>query len=235
MSKIKISLISMVWKRPEIFEMFALGVKSWQIPDDFQLSVIIAGSEGNVSKKMVEAHGFQYIEVPNQPLAIKANAPLSIVRDNGSDYVLCMGSDDILHPDLFTMYCNIMRKGVDFMGVLDFYFYDTTTGKASYWGGYNDRRKGLTCGAGRVLSKRILDLWKWKIWEVKHSHILDNSMDDKLKDVEHKHCTFKMRDYDLFAVDVKSTTNMTPFELWPNSRFIPAQTLTKKFPYLCAE
>lgn len=239
MSKIKISLISLVWKRPEIFEMFATGIKEMKkaMPKDFHLDVIIAGSEGDRSRKMVEAHGFIYIECPNYPLANKANAPLSLARIINPDYVLCMGSDDILHPDTFVMYCDLMRKGVDFMGVLDFYFYDTTSGKSSYWGGYKEPyRVGRTCGAGRVLSRRILDLWKWKIWEVKHNHILDNSMDEKLKNVEHKSCTFKLRDFNLYAVDVKSTTNMTPFELWPNSRFISSETLIKKFPYLlCAE
>jgi glycosyltransferase involved in cell wall biosynthesis len=231
---IKIAVVSMVWKRPEIFELFAQGIKAWVIPPDFKLSVFIAGSEGRTSRAMVEKHGFQYLEAPNQPLAQKANRSISMAK--GHDYVICMGSDDILHPDTFTTYCNIMRKGVDFIGVQDFYFYDTTTGKASYWGGYKEPyRIGRTCGAGRVLSKRILDLWKWHVWEVKHNHILDNSMDEKLKHMEHKSCIFKLKDYDLFAADVKSTTNMTPFELWPNSKYINPKILTDKFPYLCAE
>jgi hypothetical protein len=233
--KIKLSIVSMVWKRPEVFEIFAKGIHDLKVPPDFELSVFISGSEGRTSKTMVERHGFKYIEIPNQPLARKANASLALARD--SDYVLCVGSDDILHPDTFTTYCEIMRQGVDFIGVLDFYFYDTTTGKASYWGGYTEPyRKGRTCGAGRVLSKRILDLWKWQVWEVKHNHILDNSIDKKLKNVEHKSCVFKLRDFGLFATDVKSTTNMTPFELWPNSKYINPKILTDKFPYLkCAE
>lgn len=232
----KIAIVSLVWKRPEVFEMFAQGIHALKIPKDVQVQVFISGSEGSTSRIPVESHGFQYVEIPNQPLAKKANAPLRFAKKWDADYVLCMGSDDVLSPELFLLYIDIMRKGVDFMGVLDFYFYDTTTGKASYWGGYNDRRAGLTCGAGRVLSRRILELWNWSVWESKHNHILDNSMDEKLRDIEHRSCTFRMKDYDLYAVDIKSSTNMTPFELWPNTRYVKSELLTKKFPFIvCAE
>ena len=176
--RIKLAIITAVWKRPEIFEMFAQGIHALaptfeRLNIDYQ--VFVAGSEGKDSKEMVLKHGFHYSEAPNQPLAAKVNAPLHWAKHWGADYVLCVGSDDILSPELIEIYISAMRRRADFIGVTDFYFYDTVTKKAAYWGGYREPfRRGVTCGAGRVISKRLLDLWQWKIWETRHNSVLDN-------------------------------------------------------------
>lgn len=231
----KIAICSLVWQRPEIFEMFAKGIHALSHPD-VQIKVFIAGSEGEKSRKMVEAQGFSYIEIANSPLAAKANAPIRLAKEWGADYVLCTGSDDIMSIELFNMYVEITKQQPDFVGVTDYYFYDTTTRTATYWGGYREEyRKGRTCGAFRMLSKRVLKEWNWKVFENNHSAVLDNSMDQKLRVMDHKSCTFSMKKYGVLAIDVKSSVNMTPYELWDNTKKIDPKILTDKFPYICAE
>lgn len=240
--RLKLAIITAVWKRPEVFKMFAQGIHA--LAPTFErlnvdCQVMIAGSEGSLSKNMVLEQGppfNTYSETENQPLAQKVNLPLRAARTWGADYVLCVGSDDIISPELMELYIGAMRKNADFIGVTDFYFYDTLTKTAAYWGGYREPfRKGVTCGAGRVISKRLLDLWQWKIWETKHNSVLDTSIDEKLKAVEHKQCIFAMKDYGVMAVDIKSSTNMTPFKMWDNTKKIDAKILTQKFKMLCAE
>jgi len=233
MKRIKLAIVSGVWKRPEVFEMFAQGIHELEKMKQLEIVTIISGSEGEKSKKMVENHGFDYVEIPNQPLAVKMNAPVYRAKDLKVDFVLCLGSDDIISPELMEIYIDGMRKKADFIGVTDFYFYDTTTKKSIYWGGYKEPyRSGCTCGAGRILSKRLLNVWNWNLWETKHSHILDNSIDEKLRTTDHSSYTFAMADYNVFALDVKSSVNMTPFKLWPNSQFINNSVLENKFPYV---
>ena len=111
----KISLVTGVWKRPEVFEMFAKGVHNLNI----ELEVIVAGSEGETSRKMVDAHGFHYIEIANQPLAKKMNATTLKAMELGSDYVVCMGSDDIMSPELMQQFIECMNKGYDYIGITD--------------------------------------------------------------------------------------------------------------------
>lgn len=232
---IRVAIVTAVWKRPEIFELFARGIHELKRGIGAEIPVIVAGSEGTKSRKMVEAHGFTYIEVPNDPLATKVNAPMLIAKDAKVDYVLCMGSDDIITPELFKVYEEYMRQGYDFIGVLDWYFYDTVSRKAAYWGGYRDeRRKGHTCGAGRLLSVRILNLWNWQPWEIKDSKVLDNSMQNKLKTTPHSIATFTLKEKNVLALDIKSSTNMTPFQLWDNTSYINADVIKNKFPYVCA-
>lgn len=229
----KIAICTAVWKRPEIFKMFAEGFKKLGAG----IELIVAGSEGNISRELVlscapEAH---YIEIPNDPLATKMNATTLKARDLGADYVICVGSDDIITPELLKVYIEYMRQGFDYIAVLDWYFYDTVTKKAAYWGGYIDGRKGHTCGAGRVLSSELMAKWNWQPWEIKDSKVLDNSMQNKLKRTAHSAVTFSLKEKGVFAIDVKSSTNMTPFALWPNTKYIDVKQIKKHFPYVCAE
>lgn len=234
--KIKIAICSAVWKRPAVFEMFAKGIKILMEKTEIEYKVFISGSEGSLSKKMVEKYGFTYIEIPNDPLAAKVNAATYAAQFFNPDYILCIGSDDIISPELMKVYETYMRKGIDFIGVTDFYFYDTTSKQAAYWGGYRDeRRKGHTAGAGRLISKRLMALWDWGPWENKDSKVLDNSMQNKMRNTPHTIEIFSLKEKGVFALDIKSATNMTPFKLWDNTSYIDAGLIKNKFPYICAE
>lgn len=241
--KIKLAIVASAWKRPEVFEMFLKGIRflSDKCPQ-FELNLVISGSfqdEGfdfnnRVFENMMKKRkGIKYIEIPNEPLAAKVNATTYACKNLGVDYVLCLGSDDIMTPELLNEYAIHMRNGVDFIGVTDFYFYDTVSGKSLYWGGYTEPyRKGHTAGAARALSARLLRQWDWMPWENKDSHVLDKSMQDKLKVTPHTIHTFSMKEKNLFALDIKSETNMTPFAKWNNSEFIDTKIIKEKFHFI---
>lgn len=229
----KIAIVTGIWKRHDIFEMCAKGIQLLQQQTDCEISVIVSGSEGNTSKQLVEKHGFTYIEIPNEPLAIKMNAPVLMAKQLNADYVFCIGSDDIISPELFSIYVEQAKRGIDFVGVTDFYFYDTISKRVIYWGGYReDWRKGHTCGAGRLISKRLLDLWQWKLWEVKHNLILDNSIQDKLAATPHTEMIFSIKENGVYALDIKSKENMTPFAMWDNTVDADWSIIEKYFNYI---
>ncbi len=233
--KIRLAIVTSIWKRHDIFELFAKGVKNLiEKCDQFEISVVVSGSEWIKSHDLVRVlHEFQYIEIPNEPLAAKVNATTYACKDLNVDYVLCVGSDDIISPELLNEYAIHMRNGIDFIGVTDCYFYDTVSKKSLYWGGYREPyRKGHTTGAFRALSARLLSQWDWMPWENKDSLVLDKSMQDKLRVTNHTIHTFSMKEKGLFALDIKSSTNMTPFEKWDNAEFIDSNELLKKFDYV---
>ena len=231
--KLKVAIVSAVWGRKEVFEMFAKGINHLIENMDIEFHVIIAGSEWDESKKMVQKHGYTYIEIPNEPLATKHNSTTYACRNLGVDYILCLGSDDIISLELMKEYEIHMRNGVDFIGVTDFYFYDTVSKKSSYWGGYREKfRLNHTCGAGRVISNRLMKHWDFMPWENKHSKVLDNSMEQKLSEISHTKKIFSLKEKGLFGLDIKSSTNMTPFQLWDNTEFIDSQIIKEKFKYI---
>ena len=233
-SGLKIAIVTGVWQRPEIFELWANGVDYLIRNSPHEYAVIVAGSEGRKSEQMVRRRGYTYIEHPNQPLAAKMNATTLMAKQSGCDYVLCVGSDDVIHPTLMDQYTQRMNNGVDFIGVTDFYFYDIQTKRALYWRGYREQyRKGVTAGAGRLISARLMKAWNWQPWEVRHNHVLDNSMEEKLRSIPGFSIdTFSLESTGSYALDIKSATNMTPFKVWDNSIEINANNLIKQFDYV---
>lgn len=250
---IKLAIVTSVWKRPEVFRMFIKGIHELMMEcDQFEIKLIVSASiydtddtweddesfvvdSGIVSRFGLKelSKKFQLIEIPNEPLAAKVNATTYACRNLGVHYVMCMGSDDILSPELLNAYIPYMRKGIDFIGVTDGYFYDTVSGKSLYWGGYREAfRKGHTLGAFRALSARLLECWNWMPWENKDSNGLDKSMQDKLKVTPHTIETFSMKSKGVFGLDIKSSTNMTPFAKWDNADFIDSEIIKKEFSYI---
>ncbi len=232
----KITIISAVWQRPHVFRLFAEGLHKLIDAHSTEVTfrVIIAGSEGEKSQKMVTDEGFDYVEAPNDQLAKKFNATTRMAKGDNPDFVLLLGSDDIISADTFQIYLDKIKEQpkIDFIGLTDFYFYDLNTGKAAYWGGYADHRKGAVCGAGVLVSRNLMRLWGWAPWSPKHNHILDDSINIKRKRTPHKDYTFSLKEHGVVSVDLKSNTNMTPFELWPNTNFIDSQIITDEFSFI---
>lgn len=227
----KISILTAVWKRPEVFELFVKGITP--LLELADVKVIVAGSEGEKSRKMVESAGYEYIEIDNQPLSKKMQSTADRAREYELDYVFCMGSDDVIQPDLFKLYLSTAEDGRDYIGCLDWYFYELHTGRATYWGGYRERyNKGILCGAGRMLSRNILNKMDWKLW-TGHDAVLDTSMDINLK--RHKYysqSSIRLTDYGLYGVDLKSKVNMTPMAMWDNTHLASPVVLREALPHL---
>jgi hypothetical protein len=211
--------------------MFAKGAQTLNKHADIR--VFVAGSEGHQSKSIVQNFGFEYMEIQNDPLATKMNYTVQVAAKWNPDYFMMLGSDDILHPDLFAYYIFMATNGrYDFIGVTDFYFYNIATKQASYWGGYRESyRKGCTCGAGRMISYSLMQKWNFEPFKIKHSKILDNSMDEYFRTNPVKSHTFSLKETGLFGLDIKSDVNMTPFQLWDNTQLIDASIITEKFNY----
>ena len=226
----RLAIVTGIWKRYDIFKIWCDGINKLiqNAPDALDIEVIVAGSEGIHSRTPVEANGYTYIETSNYPLSEKMNKTIIKAKELQCDYVLCLGSDDIITVDLLHKYYEYMQGGYDYVGLLDFYFYDTITKKALYWAGYNDKRRGQTCGAGRMLSSWLLDKIDWRLWTGSVNKGLDSNMANTLKNIPHRATTLKLKDLNLYAVDIKSEYNVTPFRRWVNSYYVDAQELLYK-------
>lgn len=242
--KIRLAIVTSAWQRLDVLKMFAKGIKHlMDTCKDFEITLIVSASiqdDKELTGKTFE-RAFSIIpkgqlvtiEIPNEPLAAKVNATTYACKKRDFHYVLCVGSDDVISPDLLNEYGVHMRKGIDFIGVTDCYFYDTVSKRALYWAGYRETyRAGFTCGAFRAISTNLLSKWDFMPWENKDSLNLDHSMQIKLQETQHSKHIFSLKEKGIFALDIKSSTNMTPFNLWDNSVFIDSEILKKHFAYV---
>lgn len=225
----RLAIVTAVWKRPEVFDMFAQGIKMLQVHFVGRVDIIccIAGSEGSHSREMVEKHhNFFYTEAPNHPLHIKFNQATRLAYKLGADYCLMIGSDDIIGKNLMDRYYVIMQKGIDYAYLTDCYFFDTVTKNGLYWGGYIAKfNKGKGAGIGRLISKRALDKINWICWPPGYDRVLDTGFDKQMDRLICSKVEINLRREKLFALDIKSSTNMTPFALWDNSLYTNGKDL----------
>jgi hypothetical protein len=229
----KIAIITAIWQRPEVFHLYAKGIQN--LKPKSELQVFTVGSEGQKSKSLASQYGFRYIEYSNKNLSHKHNHACDQARMWKPDYCLFLGSDDIINQSTLDFLESEMAKGTDFVAFKDFYFYDLNTGKASYWGGYRDKRTGHSVGAGRLVSAKLMAKWRWKPFETRHSRVLDDSIQNRLKNERHTSTIVSLKELGLMAVDIKSSTNMTPFELWDNTQYIEPYTIINNFPWMIQE
>ena len=102
----KICIITAVWKRPEVFKIFAESIKLLK----GDIVVCVVGSEGDKSRKMVESYGFQYTEAPNKPLWVKWNQAAILASQTDADYYLLMGSDDIINQFNISLHFHLIHQ-----------------------------------------------------------------------------------------------------------------------------
>lgn len=229
----KLAVITAMWQRPEVFRMYARAIK--ELKPRHELQVFIVGSEGIKSRSLAQQYGFRYVEYSNKNLSYKHNFVCGQARLWKADYCLFLGSDDIISQETLEFLESEMDKGTDFVGFTDFYFYDIETKKAAYWGGYIDSRKGHTVGAGRLISARLMAKWRWQPFESRHQRVLDDSVQNRLKWEKHTSKIVSLKELGLMAVDIKSSTNMTPFQLWENTKYIDKSIIKQHFEWMIPE
>jgi hypothetical protein len=223
----------MMWKRHDIFKIWSEGII--RLKRDFprvRISTVVVGSEGDVSRNLCESYGFIYVEHENTPLGSKANARLTACKLLDPDYVILIGSDDLISSRCFALMLSKMQKGYDEIAPLDIYYYNSLDESSTYSHGYQGRRRGEPVAAGRCLSKSILDRMDWKIWPDSTPKGLDSLSRDKIRRNRNNHYYYSCRENGVVICDVKSEINLTPFKHRYNYEKISSEYLFNSLPEL---
>lgn len=234
----KIVLYTCVWQRPELTKIvlsYYSEIKA-KLSGKIDLHLLAVGSEGEKSRQLCESCGFDYLEYPNSPLSLKWEYGLNQCANYDLDAVIIVGSDDLISQNLIEFYDCKLREGLVCMGLKTAYFFDTVSKQLFLWKGYdrlkNVKRFGETVGLGRCLSRILLDKLNFNVWKnIKIDSALDRVMSTKLLglglqplDYENLilvqaddryfklgHCGFDLNDINVFAFDIKTEVNITPF------------------------
>lgn len=201
----KIGITAMAWGRHKLFEIWVDHINRLGIP------TIVAGSEDEIKRLCKGCVSFVYVD--NQPLGRKANLSLMAMKDMNIDYFLRIATDDFICDDFINVYKNIIKDGVDFIGMLDCYHYDLVNDKYGYFQGYTTQRKGEPMGLGRCFSRNLLDQLNWKLWDPSKNKALDISSTKIMKDHSFKTAKIRLRDHNIYAIDIKDGKNINPFHV----------------------
>ena len=172
----KILVLTPIWKRPEIVRVFLDKFNDLDKIVSYELMLYPILSYDDIYNaqifNMLTDDGHLWMsQTPNNPLGQKKNIGLcDAMSDINFDYLMELGSDDILKPEVFDYYTPYMERGELMFGMKDLYVCEPKTKRCILAGGrWND---GMAFGAGRMIHRRVIEK-VGKLWEDKSECGLD--------------------------------------------------------------
>jgi hypothetical protein len=209
----KIVVLTCAWLRYDITKIFLEQIKVLQEykPDEFEVELVVVGSKGKCEQQ-VKPYTKHYIHHQNLPLGKKWNAGLKYCQQLNFDFLLALGSDDIISTSALDVYKRYADEGYEYIGWKDFYLINTEKKIMKYWKGYEGKRSGESVGAGRLISRNILEQLDFKLWNDNKNKGLDGTFTKRINSVKHKSISVSARNNLVFMVDLKSRVNLGGYE-----------------------
>lgn len=139
-----------VWKRPEITEICFMGISRLRKNSRLPIETMAVISEESMIP-LCEKYNINWTFHENQPLGRKKNHGLNEAMKLEWDYLLEIGSDDLVKDGLIDLYIPFMGKH-DLFGTKDAIIINSADGQTR-------RLRSDTCyGLGRCMSRKMLQL-----------------------------------------------------------------------------
>ena len=195
----KTLILTCTWQRDDLTRLFFQYYSKW----DAQLLAVCSSV---THADMAKQYGHQSILYSNRPLGKKWNVGLNYARQLDWDNLLILGSDDFM-----TYNKDYLNSKADLTGIKDFYLYDTRTKQAAHFTGYKGLRENESIGAGRLLSRDLIERSDYTLWNNERNKGLDYSMMNTLNKAGYKADVRTMKEHGVKLLDVKSNSNMGKF------------------------
>lgn len=203
-SKINLLIYLAVWRRPEITELCFMGIERMKKHSAYNIKTLAVISEPEMIQ-LCNKYDIEWTMQDNYPLGRKKNTGLQKARGIQFDYLMEIGSDDLITNELLTQYLDYYGK-YEFFGITDAAYIESESGACKRL-----ISEKSTYGAGRIISRRLLDQMNWTLWSDSLNRGLDNNsllnIESKTKIKYHK---VKHQDVP-GVIDVKSSENLWKF------------------------
>lgn len=144
-----------IWKRPEITE---ICLRNLQYFEQSILAIVSRTDDAELCYRL----NVPYCWYPNEYLGAKWNHGLSIAKSKDWDYIVTLGSDDIVKASLFDFY----KSEEDILITDKIHFIEMATGKATL-------TTRCRVGAGRRISRKVIEVCNYKLWTPEKNRSLD--------------------------------------------------------------
>ena len=190
--------------RPKVFKLFCASMKRLrtQVGIDFPV-VCVSGIE---DRKTCDEYGIGHIVQANKPVSRKFDTACKYMQALGLEYVIVMGSDDIMSTSLLKSLISEMNKGISLIGIKELYFYGT---EKNFKGKLLYIRLTSLAGVCRTIHKSILDKVDWMPWNADKGWGMDGLMMKRIRPYVTTQSVVEG-----LVCDVKSDCNLNRFSYW---------------------
>ena len=116
----KIGILTLSHKRPEVLEMWCASMIRLREKIKFLYPVVVGDRE---HQAICRKYGITHLAHKNKPVTDKWNRGLRYFASSPVDYVMIVGSDDIVSTELMQNIVSEAKKGTEVIGVRKIYFY----------------------------------------------------------------------------------------------------------------
>lgn len=146
----KVLIFLAVWRRPEITEICFIGIDRLRKSGLLQIDTLAVISEQSMIP-LCKKYDIDFVMHKNEPLGEKKNVGLNYAMLKSWDYLLEIGSDDVMKTEILEYYKSVMEQRVPFFGINHFYYINSADGEC---------RRYLTkasYGAGRCIAREVIE------------------------------------------------------------------------------
>lgn len=208
-SPFKVLIFTPIWGRPEIVKIWAEGVRRiqnyWPEAIEFDVLCIVSTEE---DKQLIEELGFNWVWSENKPLGKKHNNGLQAVKDGDWEYIMQLGSDDLISNEYLHYAVYAMQCGLDLFGVNAIYFADSETKKACKF--QLTTQENVLIGAGRFISHKAIKALNYDLWPNEIERGLDMTSQGRL--IAKGFSPSVLETSEICVLDLKSAVNIWSFE-----------------------
>lgn len=125
------------------------------------------------------------------------------------DYLMILGSDDIVSNSLLDIYNPLFEEEYYSFGVRDLYVYSASYRQMKYFPGYPNH--DMSIGAGRMIHREVIERCGNKLWKFTKNRGLDGSALERMRafGFDEQVITAKGK---AVVLDIKGTVNLNRFE-----------------------
>ncbi len=203
----KLLIFLAVWRRPEITEICFMGIDRLRKSGLAPIQALAVISEESMIA-LCEKYAIDYVMHPNEPLGKKKNFGIQQALTRDFDYMVEIGSDDLLKTEFLTLY---PWGDKHVFGLRDFVMVNTETGQCR-----RHSERVARYGVGRAISKHALMSVDF-LWHERLNRGLDNNSTFKLATRGFLEKRFSAAEP--VALDLKSAVNIWPYNHFQGNEY----------------
>lgn len=198
----KLSLLTAIWGRPRLTEMF---LDYYNGVDSLDLRVGVISNDQDAIDPTTRWWSTDHA---NNPLSDKWQHGIENVGADGDmDAVIIAGSDDFLTPQYIEACRYLIERGADLIQLDGAYFLNAETGDMIW-------SNAISMGMGRCISRRLLDRLDWQLWPEGLNQGLDGAMMQRIHELDGVNIV-KLKAgkrHGIVGLDVKTGENIWSFD-----------------------
>jgi len=216
----KILVFTPIWGRHEVVKIWKAGIDRinayWPEMFEFIPFCVVSTPE---DYELIEGWGIANTYASNKDLGYKHNQGLAATMDIDYDYIVQLGSDDVICNDYLHYAAKAIQDGHDVFGVTDLLFYSLLKDEGKIFHISNGKNKVI--GAGRFISREVIEACAYTLWIDNVQKGLDYVSQCKMEAKGYQ--TQVIRTGGIPVIDFKSGTNIWAYERFKGSPYSSEQ------------